>query len=127
MTCRPAPASAPAAPAAPPSSSPAPPPPRPPAQPLPRRPDLTVADIRGNVDTRLRKVDKGEYDAVVLAAAGLARLGWLDRATEPLPFDVMLPAAGQGALAVPVRAHDGEAIAIVRAAGDPETAAGGAG
>ena len=93
------------------------------AQLLARRPDLTVADIRGNVDTRFRKVDKGEYDAVVLAAAGLARLGWLDRATELLPFDVMLPAVGQGALAVQVRANDGEAIAIVRAAGDPETAA----
>ena len=73
-------------------------------------------DIRGNVDTRLRKVEDGEYDATVLAAAGLARLGWLDRASQIFEPDEMLPAVGQGALAVQVRADDAEALALVAAA-----------
>ena len=85
------------------------------AQLLAARPDLRVADIRGNVDTRIRKVADGDYDATVLAAAGLARLGWLDRASEILSTDVMLPAVGQGALALQVRARDDEAAALVAA------------
>lgn len=89
------------------------------AQLLAARPDLRVADIRGNVDTRIRKVEDGQYDATVLAAAGLARLGWLDRASEVLSTEVMLPAAGQGALALEVRADDKEAIEVVAAADHP--------
>ena len=85
------------------------------------RPDLEIRDIRGNVDTRIRKVEEGQYDAVVLAAAALARLGWLDRASEIFEPAVMLPAAGQGALAVQVRSDDPEANAIVRAADHAET------
>lgn len=69
------------------------------------RPDLRVVDIRGNVDTRLRRITE-DLDAVVLARAGLARLGRLDAVTEALPFDVMTPAPAQGALAVEVRADD---------------------
>ena len=65
------------------------------AQLLHLRPDLTMLDIRGNVDTRLRKLDDGEYDAIVLAAAGLTRLGWADRITEML--DAAADAAGAGA------------------------------
>jgi hydroxymethylbilane synthase len=91
------------------------------AQLLAARPDLRVAGIRGNVDTRVRKVDDGDYDATVLAAAGLARLDLLDRASELLPPEVMLPAVGQGALAVQVRAGDQEAIDLVAAADDPAT------
>jgi hydroxymethylbilane synthase len=68
------------------------------------RPDLDVTLIRGNVDTRLRKLRKGEYDAIVLAAAGLDRLGRLSEATELLDPTVWVPAAGQGALAVQCRA-----------------------
>jgi len=64
------------------------------------RPDLTIKDIRGNVDTRIRKVEQGEYDAIVLAAAGLRRLGWQDIISETFRADIMLPAAGQGALAI---------------------------
>ncbi|MGH3320177.1 MAG: hydroxymethylbilane synthase [Streptosporangiaceae bacterium] len=70
------------------------------------RPDLKIEDLRGNVDTRLAKVAAGELDAVVLARAGLARLGRLDEATEALDPDLMVPAPGQGALAVECRGDD---------------------
>lgn len=70
------------------------------------RRDITVVDIRGNVDTRLRSVSEGELDGVVLAAAGLARLGLSDRADEVFPAEQFLPAPGQGALAVECRAGD---------------------
>ena len=77
------------------------------------RGDLRIADIRGNVDTRIRKVEGGEYHAVVLAAAGLARLGWTKRAAELFDFERMLPAPGQGALAVQVRTDDAATFATV--------------
>jgi len=74
-----------------------------------RRPDLEIENIRGNVDTRLRKLDEGQYDAIVLASAGLRRLGWENRITELLDPDVMCPAVGQGALAVETREDGGAA------------------
>ena len=77
------------------------------AQILHVRPDLDVVVLRGNLDTRLRKLDEGEYDGIVVAAAGLRRLGWADRATEYLPPEVSLPAIGQGALGLEGRADDG--------------------
>jgi hydroxymethylbilane synthase len=64
------------------------------------RPDLDVQSIRGNVDTRISKVEKGQYEAIVLAAAGLRRLGWGDIISETFRADIILPAVGQGALAV---------------------------
>ncbi|MES1261852.1 MAG: hydroxymethylbilane synthase [Acidobacteriota bacterium] len=64
------------------------------------RPDLDLQSIRGNVDTRIGKVEKGQYDAIVLAAAGLRRLGWGDIISETFRADIMLPAVGQGALAI---------------------------
>ncbi len=76
------------------------------------RPDVVCLDIRGNVDTRLAKLDRGEYDAIVLAAAGLERLGWSHVVTERLEPDVMLPAVAQGILAVEVRANDAEALRL---------------
>ncbi|MBU2536292.1 MAG: hydroxymethylbilane synthase [Chloroflexi bacterium] len=76
------------------------------------RPDLEVCNIRGNVDTRLRKVADGEYAGVISAAAALKRLGWEDRITEYLPLEYFLPAAGQGALALEVRMDDGEMAEI---------------
>jgi hydroxymethylbilane synthase len=85
------------------------------------RPDLRLRDIRGNVDTRLRKLHAGEYDAIVLAAAGLARLGALDRVTEWLDPDVMLPAVAQGALAVEVRAADSFMRDLISRLDDPAT------
>ena len=75
------------------------------------RPDLVIENIRGNLDTRLRKLDEGQYDAILLAAAGLRRLGWGDRIAETLPPDVMCPAVGQGALAIETLAG-GEAFAV---------------
>jgi len=78
------------------------------------RPDLDARDLRGNVDTRIRKLDAGDYDAIVLAGAGLLRLGLEGRATEWLSADSMLPSPGQGALAVEVRADDVELHDLVR-------------
>jgi hydroxymethylbilane synthase len=76
------------------------------AQLLAYRPDLTVRPIRGNVGTRVGKVEKGGYDAVILAAAGISRLGMDNMVSDWLPFEVMLPAPGQGALAVQCREDD---------------------
>lgn len=76
------------------------------AQILAVRPDLQVLDLRGNVDTRLRKLYQGDYEAIILAVAGLARLGHDDALDQALPPEVMLPAVGQGALCVEARADD---------------------
>jgi hydroxymethylbilane synthase len=73
------------------------------AQALNRRPDLDVRDLRGNVDTRLRKLKEGKYDAIIMAKAGLKRLGLLEHATEDLPPDIFVPSVGQGAIAVVAR------------------------
>ncbi len=78
------------------------------AQLLAARPDLTIRDLRGNVDTRLRKLDEGLYDAIILAAAGLERLGHGDRIKAVIPSSVCLPAVGQGALAIECRTNDAE-------------------
>ena len=85
------------------------------------RPDVQVEGIRGNVDTRLRKLDEGQYDAVLLAAAGLERLGWQDRVAETLEPSVMCPAIGQGALAVQIRADDTATRKLVSSLNDPAT------
>jgi hydroxymethylbilane synthase len=70
------------------------------------RPDLEIRPLRGNVDTRLRKLEAGEYDAIILAAAGLNRLGKTQLVRQVIPFEVMCPAAGQGALGIEIRAGD---------------------
>ena len=87
------------------------------------RPDLRVEDIRGNVDTRLRKLDAGQYDAILLAAAGLHRLDLAHRVTEYLAPEVMLPQVGQGAVALEVRAGDTRALAHVAPLDDALTRA----
>jgi hydroxymethylbilane synthase len=86
------------------------------------RPDLQVVDVRGNVDTRLRKLAQGDFDALVLAAAGLIRLGRADEATEWLNPQVMLPAVAQGAIAVEVRSSDREVADVVATVNDATTA-----
>lgn len=93
------------------------------AQVLSARPDLTIASLRGNVDTRLRKALEGQYDAILLAGAGLTRLGLEPHVTQWLPLDVMLPAPGQGALAVQCRAYDFETLSLLSSLEDPPTRA----
>ena len=83
------------------------------AQLLAVRPDLTICDLRGNVNTRLAKLDAGEFDAIVLAAAGLKRLGFERRIRSILPRSVMLPAVGQGALAIECRAGDAAILSTI--------------
>jgi len=77
------------------------------------RPDLVFGDIRGNVETRLNKVSRGEFDGVILAACGLLRLGWGDKVSQYLSWDICLPQVGQGALAIEVRQEDEEIKQIV--------------
>lgn len=88
------------------------------AQLLFARGDLEVVDIRGNVDTRLKKLDAGEYDALVLAEAGLRRLGLHERIAFLLPKEIMLPAVGQGALGLECRASDQRALAALAGLND---------
>jgi hydroxymethylbilane synthase len=83
------------------------------------RPDVTARTIRGNVDTRLRKLDEGRFDAIILAGAGLTRLGLADRATEWLERTSWLPAPGQGALAVVTRTEDAETRQLLENLNDP--------
>lgn len=85
------------------------------AQILAARPDLVTDSLRGNVDTRLEKALKGQYDAIVLAGAGLTRLGLEGHVTEWLPLELMLPAPGQGALAVQCRADDHTTLELLAA------------
>jgi hydroxymethylbilane synthase len=93
------------------------------AQLLRRRPDLTIVPIRGNVNTRLRKLETGEIDAMVLALCGLERLGEAARATEILSRKIMLPAVGQGALVIECRAGDDGLQALLEPLHDPGSAA----
>ncbi|HAW60629.1 MAG TPA: hydroxymethylbilane synthase [Actinobacteria bacterium] len=78
------------------------------AQLLHFRSDFTVTDVRGNLDTRLKKLESGKFDAIVVAAAGLIRMGWSDRITVRISTDVCLPAVGQGAVGVEIRGEDEE-------------------
>lgn len=91
------------------------------AQLLYYRPDLHISALRGNIDTRLRKLETENLDAIILAVAGLKRLGCEDRVTEEMSFDLFLPAAGQGALAVEARANDEEVLGILRVLQDEPT------
>jgi hydroxymethylbilane synthase len=85
------------------------------------RPDLQVLAVRGNVDTRLRKLDEGQFDALVLAKAGLMRLGLAARIAQELPSEIMLPAVGQGALGIECRADDPTTLAALAALDDRAT------
>lgn len=85
------------------------------------RSDLDIRELRGNVDTRLRKVESGEYDAIVLSKAGLDRLGWSQKITEPLSPEISLPAVGQGAISIESRLKDEEANQILAKLDDTET------
>ena len=80
-----------------------------------------MADLRGNVDTRIRKLKEGQYAAIVLAQAGLDRLGFDAEIRQRLPLDVMLPAPGQAALGIEARADDTQAVASLQTIDDPPT------
>jgi len=91
------------------------------AQLLHLRPDLNLDDVRGNVDTRLRKLDEGQYDALILAEAGLKRLGLAARIAQILPVEGMLPAVGQGALGLETRESDLRTRELIASLDDPAT------
>jgi len=85
------------------------------------RPDLVVQPLRGNIDTRLQRLESGLFDAIILAAAGLHRLGFTNRITEYLPLTQFLPAAGQGALAIESRENDAATLALIKPLNDLTT------
>jgi len=85
------------------------------------RPGIELKDLRGNVGTRLRKLDDGEYDAIMLAAAGIIRLGLKKRITQLIPESVLLPAIGQGAIGIECRAGDNDVLELIAAVNDRET------
>jgi hydroxymethylbilane synthase len=85
------------------------------------RPDLQVCGIRGNIDTRLRKVLDGEFDGVIVAAAAMIRLGWQEKITEYLPVEHFTPAVGQGTLGIEIRSEDKEIAALVSKINDEPT------
>jgi hydroxymethylbilane synthase len=87
-----------------------------------RRPDLRIEPLRGNVNTRLRKLDDGEYDAIILAAAGLKRLGFAERIRAEIPAEDSLPAIGQGAIGIECRSDDDRVHALIEALNHPPTA-----
>lgn len=85
------------------------------------RPDLEIKNLRGNVNTRLRKLQEGEYDAIILAAAGLIRLDMKDRITSTIPVDQCLPAGGQGAVGIECRQNDSDILALLQPLEHSET------
>lgn len=92
------------------------------AQILALRSDLVVEPVRGNIHTRMRKMEEGKYDAIVLAVAGLVRMGWREKITEVFSTKQMLPSVGQGALAIQCREGDAESIQLIQKLHDEETA-----
>jgi hydroxymethylbilane synthase len=85
------------------------------------RPDLRIEPLRGNIDTRLGRLEAGDFDAIILAAAGLVRMGWADRIHQVLPPEQVVPAIGQGILAIECRSDDTELRQLLQRIGDPET------
>jgi hydroxymethylbilane synthase len=91
------------------------------AQLLAYRPDIQIESLRGNIDTRIRKLNEGNFDAIILAAAGLERVKWDGTISQYLPVEISVPAVGQGALAIECRADDEETLALLRRLDDPPT------
>lgn len=87
-----------------------------------RRPDLVVTFLRGNVNTRLRKLDEGQYDAIILASAGLIRLGFAQRIAQRLSIEDSLPAGGQGAVGIELRSEDADVLSLLQVVHDEATA-----
>ncbi|MDN5323462.1 MAG: hydroxymethylbilane synthase [Clostridia bacterium] len=93
------------------------------AQLLNKRPDLKLVDIRGNINTRLHKMDTENLDGIILASAGVERLGWQDKIAEKLDFSICLPAVGQGSIGIEIRSDNEEIYQIVRLTNDLDTEA----
>ncbi|MBG9566208.1 hydroxymethylbilane synthase [Brevibacillus agri] len=91
------------------------------AQLLAHRPDIQIESLRGNIDTRIRKLEEGNFDAIILAAAGLARVNYEGNISQFLPVEISLPAVGQGALAIECRADDEETLALLKQLDDEPT------
>ncbi len=91
------------------------------AQLLNFRPDLKVVDVRGNLDTRVKKMEAGLFDAIILAMAGLIRMGWKEKITESISLDIMLPAVGQGSIGIETRKDDKEIAELVSNLNHEET------
>ncbi len=86
------------------------------------RPDLKICDVRGNLNTRMRKMHEENFDALILAAAGVIRMGWSDEISEYLPMDISLAAVSQGAIGIECREDDAEIMALIAKINDEETA-----
>lgn len=93
------------------------------AQLLSHRPDLKIEDLRGNVGTRIAKMEREGFDAIILAAAGVQRLGYDHLVTQHIPYDLCLPAVGQGAIGVEIRENDRELLSLLQKIADPDTTA----
>lgn len=91
------------------------------AQVVSLRPDLEIVDVRGNLDTRMRKAEDGELDAVMLASAGITRMGWADRISSYVPVSQVVPAVGQGAIGIEIREDDEFMRHVMEGIGHPET------
>lgn len=91
------------------------------AQILAFRPDLTIKWIRGNINTRIRKLEEEEYDAIILAAAGIERMDWKGQVTQYIPIEISLPAVGQGALGIECREDDTELLELLSRLNDEDT------
>lgn len=85
------------------------------------RPDLEIVDVRGNLDTRMRKAEEGEVDVIILAAAGIKRLGWEDRISSYIPSEIMVSAVGQGAIGIEIREDDEYMLELCKRISDEET------
>jgi len=87
------------------------------------RPDLVTRSLRGNIGTRLGKLERDDFDGIVLAAAGIRRMGWTDRVAETIPYEICLPAIGQGAMGIETRSRDARVHELIAPLNHPETAA----
>ncbi|MDP1808970.1 MAG: hydroxymethylbilane synthase [Actinomycetota bacterium] len=85
------------------------------------RPDFKMVDVRGNLDTRLRKIEEGRFDAIILAAAGIDRLGYSDMITERIPSELMISAVGQGSIGIEIRGGDARIAEYIKVLNDPDT------
>jgi hydroxymethylbilane synthase len=93
------------------------------AQLLKYRPDFRLESLRGNLNTRMEKLNTEKFDGIVLAAAGVIRMGWTDRITQYIPYEISLPAVGQGSIGVEIRDHDPEILKLIQKLNDPASQA----